>query len=192
MKPVFYLVFSFLLASSRPCVARELSIDRKQGAEKLVMPMAMQTALTKWNPKFKHWETRDYSKKIRDGLAETKETRAAFALILDVNGDKITDLILDGRDDSRSFLIGVISMQSGYSVQIIREYSLVDPRELENWNDGVKDMGLNYFLTPAGNKTIFTIAYPQQSDAEGKLLNDGSLSEYSFENGKFHENYEPL
>ncbi len=79
-----------------------------------------------------------------------------------------------------------------YGIGIIRRIDLLNPKEIEVFNDGVKEMGLNYYLWPNKKGTGFTLAYPQQSDSEGNLLNDGAMIDYIFKDGRFHESCQTL
>lgn len=157
-------------------------------AGEVVINKEMEAALRQFNPRFVVWETSDYAATIQKGAL--RDNREPYALILDVNGDRTSDLVLDGHDDKNSLLICLLSTPKGYDVVVIRQIDLRHPKEIVNFNDGVKEMGLNYYLWPNKQGTGFTLAYPQQSDSEGKLLKDGAIYDYTFENGKFHENYQ--
>ena len=106
------------------------------------------------------------------------------------------DVILDGHDKEKALLIGVISEKDEYRVLIIEEKRLVSPRTIENMFEGKKEYGLSYFLwTLETSKEIkekneiFMIGYPQQTTADGELLNDGSFAIYSYFNEKFYVEY---
>ena len=150
----------------------------------------MAAALKKFNPQFVSWKSQDYSPTIQKNA--TKNKRRPHALELDVNAAGKIDLILDGHDDKKSILLCLVSKSEGYDVVVIRERDLLNPNELENWKDGDKEIGLNYYLWPHKKGTGFTVAYPQQSDSEGNLLQDGVMIDYVFKDGEFQENYQIL
>jgi hypothetical protein len=159
-------------------------------AEEGIIDKKMKAALRESNPQFATWGTQDYSPTVqRDAL---ERNRPPYALILDVNEDKKNDVVLDGHDKENNLLICLLSSTKGYEVIIIRRTALLNPKELENLNDGVKEMGLNYFLWPIKKGTGFTLAYPQQSDSDGHLLNDVAMIDYIFKDGEFHESYQTL
>ncbi|MBI5578468.1 MAG: hypothetical protein HY895_04875 [Deltaproteobacteria bacterium] len=159
-------------------------------AEEAVINKKMVAALKKYNPRFVAWKTGDYTPTIQKDSIEKK--RYPYALILDVNGDKKNDLILDGHDDKNSLLICLISTPKGYGVIVLRQIDLLNPEKLENMNDGNKETGLNYYLWPNKEGTGFTLAYPQQTDTKGNLLNDGAMIDYLFKDGEFQESYQTL
>jgi len=159
-------------------------------AEEVVVNNQMKTALKKFNNKFVIWETIDYSPTIQKYAIE--EHRTPYALNLDVNGDKNSDLVLDGHDDKNNLLICLLSTSKGYDVILLRQNEMNNPKELESMNDGVKEMGFNYYLWPNKPRTGFTLAYPQQSDINGNLLDDGAVIEYIFKDGEFQESYQTL
>ena len=159
-------------------------------AEDKVVNNQMEAALKTFNPKFVPWKTSDYTTTVQRDAVEHK--RRAYALGLDLNGDQEEDLILDGHDDQHNILVCLLSSPNGYDVVVIREMDLPDPKKLENRNDGRNEIGLNYYLWPHKNGKGFTLAYPQQSDSEGRLLRDGAMIDYTFVNGQFHESYQTL
>ena len=158
--------------------------------EEFVINRNMSAALSKFNPKFVSWKTSDYTVKIQNDATENK--RHPYALELNLNDDNKNDIILDGHDDQQSIILCLLSNPSGYVVVVIKESKLWIPGELENWNDGKKEIGLNYYLWPYKNGKGFTLAYPQQTDPNGNLLNDGAIVDYTFKNGKFNESYQTL
>ena len=111
---------------------------------------------------------------------------------MDVNKDGKLDVILDGHDNNQAMLICIISSNTKYNVLLIDEYPKLIPREIENYTDGEKEYGLNYYLwinqqNKENDFAIFTKAIPQQSDKKGNLINDGVMIDYYFKNGKFIE-----
>jgi hypothetical protein len=179
-RKLLFLVFGVLI-----CV---FTIDTYM--EELVLNKMMKTALKKFNPQFDVWETSDYSLTIQKAAVENN--RNPYYLLVDVNEDQKDDLILDGHDNKNNLLICLLSTPKGYDVVVIRKIYLAIPKELDVYNDGIKEMGLNYFLWPNHIRTGFTLAYPQHSDSEGNLLVDGAMIDYVFKDGKFHESYQTL
>jgi hypothetical protein len=159
-------------------------------AEEVVVNKQMKDALAKFNSNFVIWTSIDYSPTMQKYAIE--ERRVPYALNLDVNGDNKSELILDGHDDKYSLLICLLSNSKGYDVIVLRQNEMNDPKEIESMNDGVKEIGLNYYLWPNKTRTGFTLAYPQQSDINGNLLVDGDVTEYTFKDGEFHESYQTL
>ncbi len=180
MKRLSIIVFALCFFAMSSLFAKELMINKE-----------MTSALKRFNNKFVHWKTNDYSRKVHMNALERKAV--PWALALNVNGDKRNDIVLDGHDDKQSMLICLISEPAGYRVEVIKETPLENPRTIKSWNDGKKEKGLNYFLWPnSQSSTSFTKAYPQQTDTSGKLLNDGVMYDYIFENAKFQEKYQVL
>ncbi len=175
----FFTLVSICCVMASTTFAKELIINKK-----------MSTTLKKFNPQFVAWETQDYTPTVQKDAVGKK--RHPYALNLDVNGDKKSDLILNGHDDQHNILLCLLSNPKGYDVVVIREHDLMEPKEIENWNDGEKEIGLNYYLWPHKKGTGFTLAYPQQIDSEGNLLKDGAMIDYIFKDGKFHEIYQIL
>lgn len=159
-------------------------------AEEGVINRQMAAILKNCYPKFMVWRTQDYTSTVQQDAV--RKRRLPYALELDVNGDRKIDLILDGHDDQQNVLLCLLSKSYGYNGVVIRTGNLVDPKKLENSNDGKKEIGLNYYLWPNKKRTGFTLAFPQQSDSEGNLLKDGAMIDYIFKNGAFHESYQTL
>lgn len=167
----------------------------------LLLPKKMQSVIKKNYPNFVLWETSDYTNKIVNRLKKDKDfKRAPFALIADVNKDGILDVILDGHDNKSSLLICVLSQGNNYKTVLISDDELINPKTIENVNDGIKENGNNYFLwLPSENiiknqtpVPVFTVAFPQQTDSQGELLRDGDIVDYYFENGVFRAEESPL
>ncbi len=177
--------FSFLILVLS-CLAMALITH----AEEKVISKKMADALKKFNPQFVAWKTQDYSHTIQKDAAEQK--RHPYAINLDFNSDAKNDLIIDGHDDQQNILLCLLSNSKGYDVIVIRESDLINPKEIESWNDGKKEMGLNYYLWAYNKGKGFTLAYPQQSDSKSNLLNDGVMIDYNFKDGKFDETHQTL
>ncbi|HKX28164.1 MAG TPA: hypothetical protein VJ302_10750 [Blastocatellia bacterium] len=165
-----------------------------KGLGGLVLPEKMKAAVNKFNPKFAVWRLQDYAPQIARGDQYAKPASCApFAVIVDVNKDGILDVILDGHDDQKKLLIGVVSDKQGYRVIKIYEDELIAPKTIKNSFDGKQEFGLGYYLINGdGRRVIFEIHTPQQSDAKGELLTDGSITEYSYKKGKFIESTQIL
>ena len=193
-----FLALSVFLVSSPVSLAKPLApvVSRQGEVYALQLPAAVQKALAKFNPRFQPWKATDYAPEVRHGGHQEKlKNRAPFALVTDANGDGKADLILDGHDHRKSLLIGVVSKGSQYEVLILRESELVDPQTLECQFDGKKQRGFAYYLWLAAKKSpgspIFRLAWPQQSNAAGELLNDGGTVDYSFKEGRFEAEESP-
>lgn len=165
-------------------------VSRQGEIYELKLPAALNKALASFNPRFQPWVATDYAPEVRHGgHQERLKNRAPFALVTDVNGDGNDDLIVDGHDQQQSLLLGVVSQGSGYGVSIIRAAEIVDPQSLESQFSGKKERGFAYYLWLPENRSpaspIFTLAWPQQSNASGELLNDGGTVDYYFKAGHF-------
>jgi hypothetical protein len=169
-------------------------IKYKEGEYILILPSKMESALKNFDASFIHWKTKDYTSKIlSDVKKENDSCRAPFALTVDINKDGGMDLILDGHDENNSLLISIISNKEDYKVLVIEKYSLLFPEDNKNFNEGKEEIGFNYYFwinkqnkeNDSSMSPIFTKAYPQQTDSEGELLNDGVMIDYYYEDGKF-------
>ncbi|MGE5812195.1 MAG: hypothetical protein ACM339_11875 [Ignavibacteria bacterium] len=176
-------------------------ISYLNGKYVLNLPENMRFALKNFNPDFEQWKTEDYTSAVlKDVKDDGNPNRTPFALIVDANQDNIPDVIIDGHDKKNSLLICLISDREGFKVISIEKNSFCIPSEIINFNDGKKETGLNYFLWPAEQETlsdssgffIFTLGFPQQTNGDGELLNDGGIIDYYFENGSFRAEREIL
>ena len=189
-----FIILSVCLSFSSAISAEANSpvIVRKGETYELVLPPAIKKTLAQFNSRFKTWQATDYALEVRHGGHQEKfNNRAPFALITDINGDGITDLILDGHDDKKNLLLGIVSKASKYTVTVIRESDRGDPQTLNNEFEGKKQKGLAYYLWLEEKREpgmpLFSLAWPQQTSRSGKLLGDGGVVQYHFKNGKFEE-----
>lgn len=187
MPPRTSMINKFLLFTSAFLFCSIVSFAH---AEEKLMNDKMSLALKKFNPRFETWKPTDYSPVVQKDAIENK--RLPYALILDINKDKKSDIILDGHDDKNTLIIGILSNSKGYNVIVIRQGDLLVPQKLEHWSEGKKEYGLNYYLWPNTEGTGFTLAYPQVVDINGELSGDGAMVEYIFKDGKFEEHVETL
>jgi hypothetical protein len=159
-----------------------------KGNKGIVLPEQMKEAINQFNPKFAVWQIGDYAPKIANDDQYRNQARIApFAVIVDINKDGILDVILDGHDHRKALLIGVISNKGAYRVISIDEKTLVAPKTVKNSFEGKVEFGLGYYLSAGYERVVFQVINPQQSDANGELLNDGGLFKYTYKNGKFVE-----
>ena len=194
-KVIFLIFFVSLTAFSFAASSQFPVIKKDQGI--IVLPQKMKKAIQGFNPDFEMWKLEDYTPTIlNEDHQKDNPKKLPFALIVDANKDNMPDVILDGHDKEKALLIGVISEKDEYRVLIIEEKRLVSPRTIENMFEGKKEYGLSYFLwTLETSKEIkekneiFMIGYPQQTTADGELLNDGSFAIYSYFNEKFYVEY---
>ena len=195
MKIYYFILFMIILhnVSAESCKQEEQpNIEYKKGEYILNLPSKMKSALANFNASFVHWKTKDYTSKILSDMKKDDSHRAPFALIVDANKDGKPDVILDGHDNKKSMLICILSVGTEYNVLLIYEHLKLSPGEIENYNDGKKEYGLNYYLwinrqDTGDDDAVFTKAIPQQSDAKGNLLKDGVLIDYHYKDGKFLE-----
>jgi hypothetical protein len=196
IRKVIFLIFFVSLTA---CFFAESNqtpvINKDQGI--VILPPKMQKAIENFNPDFETWKLEDYTPTIlSEDHQKDSPQKLPFALIVDANEDNIADVILDGHDKKKALLIGVISKGDEYRALIIEEKKLVSPRTIQNIFEGKREYGLSYFLwTLEENKEtrekneVFMIGYPQQTTAEGKLLNDGTFLIYRYLNKKFYVEY---
>jgi hypothetical protein len=160
----------------------------------LNLPEGMKSALSKFNPDFEEWKTKDYTSAVlEDVKKDGNPKRAPFAIIIDANRDDIPDIVIDGHDKNNSLLICILSDKENFEVLVIEKNAFCIPSEIESFFDGKKQTGLNYFLWPSeldgisdsSVSYIFTLGFPQQTNADAALLNDGGIIDYYFENGSF-------
>ena len=163
----------------------------------LTLSGEMESALKRFNPRFKTWKTADYAISVREDFAgEPPQTRTPFALILDANKDGKPDVVLDGHDDRNSLLLCLLSREQDYIVEILNTSDLIVPSEIVDFKNGAKDTGLCYIFSSSCRWTsvenfdprktfVFQIVFPQRSDSAGNLVNDGGSISYYFEKGKF-------
>jgi hypothetical protein len=193
------IIFLIFIVSLTACSYAESNqhpvIDKDQGI--IVLPQKMKKAIEAFNPDFEMWKLEDYTPTIlKEDHQKHNPQKLPFALIVDANEDNMPDVILDGHDKEKCLLIGVISNNGGYRVLTIEEKKLVSPRTIQNMFQGKKEYGLSYFLWTLEEKKetkktneIFMIGYPQQTTADGKLLNDGAFLVYRYLNEKFYVEY---
>ena len=193
------IIFLIFIVSLTACSFAESNqqpvINKDQGI--IVLPQEMKKAIEAFNPDFEMWKLEDYTPTIlKEDHQKDNPQKLPFALIVDANEDNMPDVILDGHDKEKCLLIGVISNNGGYRVLTIEEKELVSPRTIQNMFQGKKEYGLSYFLWTLEEKKetektneIFMIGYPQQTTADGKLLNDGAFLVYRYLNEKFYVEY---
>jgi hypothetical protein len=194
-KIIFIIFFISLTACSFAESNEAPVINKEQGI--IVLPQKMKTAIEAFNPDFEMWKLEDYAPTIlNEDHQKDSPQKLPFALIVDANKDNVPDVILDGHDKEKALLIGVISNNDAYQVLTIEEKKLVSPRTIQNMFEGKKEYGLSYFLwtLEKGKETkekneVFMIGYPQQTTADGKLLNDGAFLIYLYLNKKFYVEY---
>ena len=200
--------YSLLLALSMSEANAQVqlpTISREGGNFVLTLSGEMESALQRFKPGFKTWESADYSINAHKLLrVDSLQLRTPFALIIDANKDGKPDVILDGHDDSNCLLLCLLSNKEGYIVDVLHTSDLVVPSEIVSFEEGVKDSGLCYVFSSTCEWTteehfdphktfVFQIVYPQRADSAGHLAYDGGSVSYYFENGKFiRGHFDPL
>lgn len=186
------IISAVLLCSTillQACNSKTIKVERNGVTEHLVIPIKLQNAITAYTPTFRHWETSDFAQAIQNDTSRLSTGNATFALIEDFNKDGISDLILTGHEGTeKEIVLGILSQKSGYTVQLLDETSYTDPKTIENWDNGKKDTGLQFYLSqyknPEGTEAFY-IATAQISDKDGNLAGDGYMCDFSFESGTF-------
>jgi hypothetical protein len=192
---IFFILFVSLTAFSFAESSQPPVIKKDQGI--IVLSPKMKKAIEGFNPDFEMWKLEDYTPTIvKEDHQKNNLRKLPFALIVDANKDNVPDVILDGHDNKSALLIGVISKNDEYRVLVIEEKKLVSPRTIENMFAGKKEYGLSYFLWtlegrkgPKERNEVFMIGYPQQTTADGELLNRGTFLIYTYFNEKFYVEY---
>src|SRR5687767_4404948 len=83
------------------------------------LPPEMRQALKSFSPTFELWKAADYQSWIRMAIAEPDGSHASLStLMLDLNGDKVPDAIVDGHDENKRMLLGLVSTERKYSVHV--------------------------------------------------------------------------
>jgi len=160
------------------------------GQRRLVIPNEMQTAIDKIAPGFEPWKLADYLPRLLTG---SNPNEVPFAVILDINNDGVTDLVVDGCDGKNCLVLAIVSNQPGYVAKAVRSDAFFDPKTIEDCEGGRVARGLNRVLQPNPHQSadapwVFTLNYAQVGNCQGELLNDGAIVRYEFINGEFVEN----
>ena len=170
-------------------------IEFKNGIYKLHISEKMKKSLREYNPEFKSWKTSDYTNKVIKETDSKAGNVAPFAIIIDVNRDKKLDVIIDGFNGKEREILCILSDKKSYkTINVDLWENQSNPQSMSNYNNGVIEYGFNYFLWPNKNisqspQHIFTIGIPQQTDTQGKLLNDGGMVVYRYSKGRFYRHY---
>lgn len=190
---LFLLAFSFqinisaihLLSGDQPYIYYE------DGKYTLFLPDKIESVIKIFDSAFKHWNSDDYTENIVNYYKNNiKSNESPFAIICDINKDTKPDVILDGHNNKISLLISILSVKDSYKIIVIDEHPKTDPKKMANYFNGDKEYGLNYFFwinegieeNTQTSIPILSKAIPQQSDKLGKLLYDGQIINYYYEN----------
>jgi hypothetical protein len=187
-KRLFTLCVSLALATTA------LSKDKpKTNLDAVGTPISltkeMNDALTAYNPKFKTWKATDYQPWIVDTVAKEVDCCSGLSILLiDVNQDKVMDAILDGHDENRSMLLGLVSGKKSYEVHLISENELSEggPEKRQSvYRSKPSTTGFDCYLSAherSGNK--FYVMCPQNPDPDAVEC-DPYFDKYEFLNGEF-------
>ena len=181
------------LCGSSARAGTEPSLAVKRGEPRLRMPMGMRSAILRAHPDFQIWRFTSFSATIRGSYMEIDDRgrselisplSAPFCLIVDVNGDGQQDLIVDGHNEVQRLILAVVSAEDGYRVLVVETYPFKEPSQIESFNDGRREVGINSYLWGgSGEASIFQLGFPQQTSADGELLNDGGFVDYHLRKG---------
>lgn len=178
---------------SRPTIVRD------QGTITVALPPSMKEVLANYDSTFRIWDYDDYTERIKElDLIDTSDNHSPFALIVDANGDGMTDVILAGRNDTSDQILCILSEGNGYFVMTIENYGILsNPKTEEHYDEGKKEYGLNaclslYTFERSSRNPIFELQIPQESDINGNLIHDGAIITYYFESGTFLSESEVL
>src|SRR5262245_48355189 len=164
------------------------------GQRRLVIPNEMQAAIDRIAPGFEPWRLADYLPRLLTG---SNPNEVPFAVILDINNDQVSDLVVDGCGRTNCLVLAILSNQSGYTAKVVRSEARFDPRTIQDCEGGRVARGLHRFLQPNLQRSaeapwVFTLYYAQVVNCQGQLLNDGAIVNYELINGEFVEHASPL
>ena len=166
-------------------------IKAEEGLHELLLSDAMNAALKAKYLDFVAWKTTDYTPSLVEGLLQDDPHLAPFAFIMDINQDAKKDAVIDGVMGDKTALLAIISTPDGYQVMPLpAPQTQTDPKKITSMNDGVLEVGLSYLLWPNSNPNrkdnlVLTVAFPQETDAEGEVLAGGNVTDYHFIDGRF-------
>lgn len=186
---VIFLAVEIVYAGSTSQIPKIVGIGP---SEKLVMPAAMGDAIHKVAPGFVPWQMKDYLPRIRQTLRSSAALAVPFAVISDINGDGVQDLVVDGHAKDQYVTVAVLSSANGYVAQIIDQGDLLLPADNRDvGEDGKISTGLNRFLSFSGDvkshdrSYAFEVDYAQIQTPDGSVTDVG-MQEYYYRKGKFH------
>jgi hypothetical protein len=184
-----------VLACSGALAASSPKIEWKGDSATIVLPEEAKQKLQRVYPSFKPWRVSDFAPSVvDDDIKNRRSDWAPFALVTDVNGDRVDDVILDGHTDSEWMLLALVSDEGDYRVVTINRRETADPKTIEFLNEGKVEHGLGCYIWPEKNRLpksakseprAFNIICPQQSDGAGNAASDGGFSNYFYHDGQF-------
>lgn len=165
-------------------------IRNVQGRYILVLPAAMQKALSRYDRSFTPWRVNDYLPSIQKSYKFTNH-QAPFAVIGDINGDKRQDIVVQGHTAKADILLCVLARRRGYRIIEISRSDLSHPRTDWYGFGDHKEYGLFSYLiyTPPGRIKSPHEAIPLRlkTDAFQTVAYEKAAVLYYWQNGKFHE-----
>lgn len=105
-------VLSLLFALSPAIIATT-------GGRELSLTLPMLRALDGWDPSFRPWHDRDYQPLLVRAYRHSS-LQAPFAVVGDFNGDGRADVAIDGRTNTHTVTIVLLSNHEAYRVIVIQ------------------------------------------------------------------------
>lgn len=143
-----------LVVSVCACITKSHNpvIKKVKGEYVVVLPKVMREDLQEYDASFTTWNQNDYIPSLLKYYKfSTKQIPSA--VIGDLNGDEILDVVLQGHNKNNDLLICVLSNGKNFKVAEIRKYlRLTDPKKKWLGVMGHKEYGLWSYLTftPSG------------------------------------------
>ncbi|AZZ35987.1 hypothetical protein CIK05_04005 [Bdellovibrio sp. qaytius] len=130
------ITFFLLLASITQAATKvekseknTLEINLKGDAVTIKLPDVAQQVLTKWNPDFKPFDRKDYSKSIIELFKDIGVNQMPMAFIDDLDGNGKKDIVLLGNDKKNQFVVALLQLDKKWT--LIK----VDQMDIENIKD---------------------------------------------------------
>ncbi len=103
------------------------SIRKRGSIASIFLPLAMRTALDKFDPEFKIWTVADYGSRLLSWYPYSNKN-LPFVALGDFNGDSVLDVILHGHNKSADMILCILSANNKYQVLTIEKW------EVSNWS----------------------------------------------------------
>lgn len=96
----------------------KLRIVKRGGTRQIELSAAAREAINRYNPSFRTWSDGNYLSMIRQ-FYKYNEHQAPFAVIGDFNADGALDVVLDGRTDTVTVVLALVSTRGGQAFEAI-------------------------------------------------------------------------
>lgn len=145
------ILFAYLAGSLAPAGAAEspAQIIRVGNEHRVQLSTGMQAALTRYDESFTSWRDTDYLPDIRASYAYT-DFQAPFAVVGDFNGDRVLDVVLDGKTKRAPVVVVLLSRHGSAiydAIEVVRDLGTLDPAgESYGIGGGRFHFGRSHFL----------------------------------------------